>query len=410
VNITSLFRAAMVPALVLTLAGGVAAQSSAEDTELQSIAAIAAPVERLARLREFSTKHPESPLAVAVHFLSVAALLESKGTSPEIVDESRKLVAKADLNDQELFEFVVQVIFRVTEELVQRNEQLDGARALLKQFSDRLSPDPAFDQLRSILAVLDASVLSTQGKSADAVAALKIAVEKAPDSQMALIALAEEHRKLGQTDEAIDALIRAESAFEGKPSDGKLLRDLFQKRHGSLNGLDARLSASKAASIKRVAIDARRVEKPSPAWKLTDLGGAEISAASLKGQIVLLDFWATWCPPCRVELPEIQALHEAYGGKGVRVVAVNCEGIPDRVAWEKLVRTFVLEKKMTMTVVNDLDYAANQAFGIEAFPTVVIIDRAGTIRFVNQGYSSAVATILRAQIDSLLAEPIAPAK
>ncbi len=377
------------------------AQAPTEENELNAALTLDTPAESAKAIRAFIAKHPESKLLPAARFVLARALLVSEAPSKEIVDEAKLAFTAAPALDPNIIQARVELLYHIVVLLRDRKEQLDGARDLVKTMADGIPADPRADGLRQVLRLLDASIASTQGKRDEAISIVRAVVAEDPDNQAAQLSLAEELEKAGRADEAIDAYVRAETVFTGDKIDGAPLRALYQKKNGSLAGLDAKLAEARSASVKRIALDDRRVEMPAPDWELKDLAGASVKLSGLKGQVVVLDFWATWCPPCRVELPHIEALHGEYAGKNVRVIAVNCEGADDVESWEKLVKSFVTRNKFTFTVVNDFQLALNESYQITALPTVVVIDKTGTIRYVNRGFSPAIPEILRAQIDSL---------
>jgi len=115
--------------------------------------------------------------------------------------------------------------------------------------------------------------------------------------------------------------------------------------------------------------------RPSPEFALTDLAGRPVSPAALKGNVVLLDFWATWCVPCRKVMPELQALHDKYAGRGLSVVGISIdEDGPAKVS------KFVKSKKFTYRIaVDDAKKPAWDAFRIKAIPAAYLLDREGRI-------------------------------
>jgi thiol-disulfide isomerase/thioredoxin len=114
---------------------------------------------------------------------------------------------------------------------------------------------------------------------------------------------------------------------------------------------------------------------PAPALSLTELAGASITSESLKGKVVLLDFWATWCVPCRKSMPELQALHQKYAGRGFTVVGVSIdEGGPAKV------KKFVAAKKIGYPIAMDSDrQPAWDAFHVKAVPAAYLIDQDGQV-------------------------------
>lgn len=113
--------------------------------------------------------------------------------------------------------------------------------------------------------------------------------------------------------------------------------------------------------------------KPAPTFELTALDGRPLSLASLRGRVVVLDFWATWCAPCVVEMPTLQRLHEEFGSQGVIIVGVNNEA-------PSLARRFLQRHGVTFQTVTDPRGAVAKQYGVRGIPVGVIIDRDGQVR------------------------------
>jgi thiol-disulfide isomerase/thioredoxin len=139
-----------------------------------------------------------------------------------------------------------------------------------------------------------------------------------------------------------------------------------------------------------------KVGDKAPDFKLTDLVGGEVTLASLKGKVVLLDFWATWCGPCKAAMPVIQKLHDEYASKGVAVLGVN--------TWEqneKAVRDYIASKKYTYPCLLEGDKLA-EAYGVPGIPTLVVIGKDGKVALVEVGLADATGGGLRKAIDAAL--------
>ncbi|MEW6736131.1 MAG: redoxin domain-containing protein [Acidobacteriota bacterium] len=220
--------------------------------------------------------------------------------------------------------------------------------------------------------------------------------------------LGEAYEKSGQSDKAIEALLNAVVLTDENDSVNKLalpkLKAAYAKKHGSEAGLDKLITEKAAARLKEVALNKNRYEQVAPAWELKNPQGEIVRLSDLRGKVVVLDWWGSWCPPCRQELPHIQKLYESYKDKGVVVIGMNWEqpgpSSQDRINTAK---KFIAENKYTFPVVFDHDMQAGEKYQVDGFPTVFVIDRNGTIRYRTVGFMSNVAEILEVQIQTELA-------
>ena len=118
-----------------------------------------------------------------------------------------------------------------------------------------------------------------------------------------------------------------------------------------------------------------QVNYPAPELTLTDLHGATRSLADYRGRVLLVNLWATWCPPCEKEMPTLQAFHNKYYEDGFAVIAINDgEPVPDVVQ-------FTRDHNLTFPIWLDPTYVATeQAFKTLNLPSSFVIDRGGTVR------------------------------
>ena len=112
----------------------------------------------------------------------------------------------------------------------------------------------------------------------------------------------------------------------------------------------------------------------APAFSLTDVDGKKVSLADYKGKVVLVNFWATWCGPCRMELPDLVKLHDAYKGQGLTLLGLSADE-----EGPAMVKQFAQANGLTYTIpMADRDVQAR--YGVRAYPTTFIIDQRGVIR------------------------------
>ncbi len=121
------------------------------------------------------------------------------------------------------------------------------------------------------------------------------------------------------------------------------------------------------------------VGESAPDFTLVDLEGNQVSLSDFRGKTVFINFWATWCPPCRAEMPEIEAVYQEYKDKGVVVIGV------DILEPEDVVRQFVEQGGYSWTFVLDTSGEVAANYRVTAIPTSFFIDREGIIQVVNIG-------------------------
>lgn len=139
-------------------------------------------------------------------------------------------------------------------------------------------------------------------------------------------------------------------------------------------GMKASLDAPQfAAAVSQLTAKDKRIERADNAnFTLLDLQGKPWTLRDLRGKVVLVNFWATWCPPCRKELPDIQALYIRFKDTGFVVLGVTDEKAA-------VVRPFVASHSLTYPILLDPGRKANVLFGVDGIPRTVVYDRQGKL-------------------------------
>ena len=150
-----------------------------------------------------------------------------------------------------------------------------------------------------------------------------------------------------------------------------------------------------AGSIVIAASDDARM---APPVSLPDQHGAAVSLASLRGRVVLVDIWASWCAPCKAAFPAYEELFQEYKSRGFDVLAVNVD--EKRSAADQ----FLSGREFQMRVLFDPRGATPAAFELEGMPTSYLIDKRGAIRFVHEGFTDKSVAQYKREIEQLMAE------
>lgn len=144
------------------------------------------------------------------------------------------------------------------------------------------------------------------------------------------------------------------------------------------------------------ATPAPEVNHPAPDFTLLDLGGKPVRLSDLRGKVVLINVWATWCPPCRAEMPAIQTVYEQYRDQGFTVLAVNMREDPGTVA------AYIEQGGLTFPALLDRDGAVSNLYQARVLPSSFFIDKAGVVRAVYRGPMA--RSVIAGTVEQLLAE------
>jgi thiol-disulfide isomerase/thioredoxin len=141
------------------------------------------------------------------------------------------------------------------------------------------------------------------------------------------------------------------------------------------------------------------VGAPAPEWSnVTPLSGAPASMASLKGRVVLIDFWATWCGPCRMIAPRLSSLKDRLGPQGLAVVGITTDEAEQAAV-------FAERHQMRYPVVVDKNQDTSRIYSVTGLPTLILVDKQGVVRDVFVGFDPSGEARLESAVRKLLAEP-----
>jgi thiol-disulfide isomerase/thioredoxin len=139
-----------------------------------------------------------------------------------------------------------------------------------------------------------------------------------------------------------------------------------------------------------------RTAEPAPAFELTDLGGRVVRLDDFRGRVVVLNFWATWCAPCRDEMPELERVGRELGGRGLVVVAVNLKEAHEKV------EPFAAELGLSFPVLLDPTGEVGERYRVQALPSTYFVGRDGALAGFALGYRDWESPGARAYLAGLL--------
>ena len=155
-------------------------------------------------------------------------------------------------------------------------------------------------------------------------------------------------------------------------------------------------TAAPPAPASADTMPAPQADHQAPDFTLMRLDGTPVTLSKLKGQVALINIWATWCPPCRAEMPTIETAYEQYRDQGFTVLAVNLQEDPGSVA------TFMQEYKLAFPALLDLDGQVSRTYQAFSLPSSFFVDKKGVIRAVYRG--PVPRSVIAGTVEQLLQE------
>ena len=144
--------------------------------------------------------------------------------------------------------------------------------------------------------------------------------------------------------------------------------------------------------------NAESIKGKAPDFTLNSNQGKNLRMSDLRGQVVMVNFWASWCGPCRQEMPKLEELYQRYKKAGFTVLGVNVE--EDNKEAKRLLK----EVKVDFPILYDTKSLASKLYKVDAMPTTVIVDRSGKMRYLHRGYKPGYENHYRKQIKELIRE------
>jgi thiol-disulfide isomerase/thioredoxin len=154
-----------------------------------------------------------------------------------------------------------------------------------------------------------------------------------------------------------------------------------------------------AAVCVSAALAASSSSGPAPGFQLSGRGGKAIDLAQFKGQVVMINFWATWCGPCRQEMPLLEDIYKKYKPMGFTMLGVNVE--PDSAAAEAWLQK---QKPVSFPIAFDVESKVSKLYKVAGMPSTVFVDRKGNVRIMHKGYKPGDEDLYLTQIRSMLKE------
>jgi len=145
-------------------------------------------------------------------------------------------------------------------------------------------------------------------------------------------------------------------------------------------------------------LQAKNANGPAPDFTLKTLDGRNMKLSELAGNVVMINFWASWCAPCRVEMPKLNDLYNKYKDLGFVLLGVNVE------QQEQPPRNFLKKRPVDFPILLDKGNDVSKQYHVIAMPTTVLVDRSGNMRYVHQGYKEGDEKKYRKMIKKLLRE------
>lgn len=373
----------------LTAAPQKAEISEAEQEELSTALGEAgsSPVEFLRAVEKHLVKYPKSPRLEELERAAVRAAIEAKDEKRTILFGERVLARDKD---------DTQILERVARALLNNNEKESSERALkyakhleevVRAMRKGAKPEwvDEIDRAEGRALVFEARAAANLGRLEEALPLARRGYEMYPTAEAAR-EIARSLEKMGNSEEAVSHLADAFTIPDSRNGDADRARDrlkmgeLYRKAKGSETGLGDVILAAYDRTTALVGIRKLRAQQADPnmnatsaiEFTLSSVDGAKLNLATLKGKVVVFDFWATWCGPCRAQHPLYEKVKERFrGNDAVVFLSINTD------EEKEAVKPFLEEEKWKDRVY--FEDGLSKALQISSIPTTIVLDRKGQV-------------------------------
>lgn len=396
-TLTAAFVVAM---FAIPLASPARAAEPTSDEILQLHEAAQSPArveEALSIARRLLANDPPASYLGVLRQLMLQAMVRANAPAKDIIALTDTLDTILDDRSRAM------VLGQVSQSLMARGEAPEGALRLAR-IAYNASPATNDYIMRDQAAAIFGRALLQKG-DADSARTLLESADAAPESASVLYHLGRAYEMRGENTRAIDAYIRSIGVFPAEDSSAlPALRELYRKEHRNLKGLDERIASARKASKAKVALDGHRYIKDVPEWRAPNPDGKIVTRDDFRGKVVVMDFWGTWCGPCRMELPIVQRVYDRFKDR-VAFIGINWERHARPEVQKERAMDYMAANALKFPIAFDQDYSVSNAFEVQAFPTMLMIDRTGKIQYRNVGVEPSIEKVMIAQIEDLLETP-----
>lgn len=358
-------------------------------------------------LKNIIQEYPETQEADGLKSSLVQIAMQQKN-----FEEAAGYIKKYNIQNSDMCVQIARVILNENKNPTLANELAERGLELAKKSSkpshlSRKEWEPTSQTLVTNALSVYGSALTINDRCADAEKVFEEALQKNPkgdpDLYQNYIQCLKKNKK---SKEALAMYDRFFSKFP--PADGMVeeYRKLYEEVNGSTKGLDEKLKQLTETASEEKFTDLKKsiLNKSIKDFTLSSLTGESVTLEKLKGKVVVLDFWATWCGPCKVSFPHLQKVYEKYKSKSdVLIYAVNTYERVTGDSRKQSVEKFIKDNKYTFPVLMDTDVASTN--GIQSIPTQFVIDKQGLIQFMNVGFEGPqMVDELSAKIELLRSE------